>query len=579
MHRYSTVAAISIVLATIVLGGFDAQHATGTGQQTITGQFTMPSTILPPIGLSSFFFGAGFNHAQISGTYPWCPLDGNGNAAQIFVYRLWDSGMNWYQNEPTNGTYNWNSMDEQIQKAAQKLPTTPCPGTPMQIIYTFGGIPQWATTCRSSADPSPCFPGPTNVCNGTSCFGGGTQCAPGGAKGPLTNYAGGKNDSGCLLPDDMDSGTCTAAVTTGCGIGANAFFQNYMLTLATRYKAGSTLGTINYYEIRNEPDTENFMCAGSIPSCGSTGIATANSPAQKRMVRIGWDMRQIALCMNPAAKILSPSSHVVSVFSATGKAMFPAFNATSISAPAGSIGSCHWGAQTVFGWQTYDNPNIHPRGTSNLLPEQISTTIWPAIQNEVAYEITQGRPIPGATMWFGDELGWRSGDNLYNTAPGDQDVKAAYVSRQLIAGAFVGFANLDWYQWDTGGASDPTFGLNQQPQGSAYNQIATWMIGSTLQPYAPPVGTLWTETFTPPGGSQQLLMWDSSQSLASCTASSTSCVVNASNNQGVTCGLNCKPQTVPVIYTKWVDLVGSIHTINATTHQVPVGGKPVLVIQ
>jgi hypothetical protein len=462
--------------------------------------FTMGggSLVANPSGTSgpqvpNLVFSAGFNKTGS----PWCPVDGAGKNALIYSYRVWDDGLKWSQVEPSNGTYMWttnptnNAMDTTINNRAL---AGGCPGTPMSIIYTLGGTPLWATACSGQPDPGPCFPGKTS-----DGFGGGTQCAsPNDLSTPPAP------DSSCLPPADINAD----------GTGANAFSNFFINNLVTRYK-----GKITYYEGGNEHDSPNFWCQAPspVPCGGGNSSTTANTPALQRLVRRNWDAKNIIHCIDPAAKMLSPSFHV-----GTALTWFHEYNITSINAPAGVAGQngvpagCNWSAQTVTGQQTYDYVNVHPRGTGAAAPDPAGN--WNPEALITAYNNTvkecQNDSIQNCpAIVFGDELGYNSSTE----GGGNTDAYASYVARTYILCASLNMYCY-WYQWDTSGALGPS----NEPQGTAYDTVATWMLGSTVTTQCSENGTIWT-CIIAKGGTQFEIAWDDSQSCPSvggCTTAS-----------------------------------------------------------
>ena len=49
--------------------------------------------------------------------------------------RLWDTGTKWADLNPTQSTYDWKSLDQQIALAKANN---------SELLYTFGGVPPWA---------------------------------------------------------------------------------------------------------------------------------------------------------------------------------------------------------------------------------------------------------------------------------------------------------------------------------------------------------------------------------------------------------------------------------------------------
>jgi parallel beta helix pectate lyase-like protein len=461
------------------------------------------------VGIPASLFAAGWN--SISGTPPpptWCPTDSTGAIAKVSVMRLWDSGVKWSQLESGNGTYNWNKMDAVLKTGnayTGNVPLVANPSCPMSVIYTVGGTPKWATACSGSGDPSTCLPGPTG-----SRYGGGAQCAM-------------PDHWSCLPPADINTD----------GTGTDAYFQNFIYTVAKRY--GSA---IQYYELPNEADSPNFWCqaGGTVPCGGGNSSTTANTAALKRAIRVGWDMKQIVHCLNPSAKILSPAFHV-----GTALTWMHQFAISSINAPAGSINGCTWSAQVVSGAQTFDIVNFHGRGAGAKNSDPTQFTI--AYSNAVTEAKNDNLPDD---YFFDDEMGYVGTDQAPN-----KDIQAAYVAISYVLRGSVSNPPMQlagWYQWDSNQG-----GLQGTIAATAFNTVAGWLIGSTLNGCTT-AGTVYTCTGKTASGTAFSILWDMGRNCDSgCTT----------GNQGA------------AGYSSWTDIAGAVHTVSGGV--VPVGLKPVRV--
>jgi hypothetical protein len=442
-------------------------------------------------GASSLLFAADFNALPPP---VWCPTDSDNNIASITTLRIWDSQEKWSDVETSDGTFDFSKMDNTINNLVTN------PGCTMGVIYTVGSIPQWATACNGQPDPSPCLPGPT-----TSGFGGGTECAN------STDYS-------CIPPSDVN----------GDGTGADAQFQNYINTLATRY--GSKIA---YYEVWNEADSPNFWCpsgGGSPTTCGTGNASLAI------MVRMGWDLYNIVHCASSSVKVLSPSFH-----GDTALTWMSSYVNTSVSAPAGSIGSCSWPAATVTGLQTFDITNFHgrPGGNSNPNP-----TLFLGIYNEVVQEINTDH-LPTASGLFDDENGYLGTADAPNP-----DVQAGYVAISYVLRASVGpypIALSGWYAWDA-----PQGPLQGSIAGLSYDVVAGWLSGSSLSSCTI-LGTVYSCLGTSKGGKPFDITWDMGQSCVSACTTQDQIVSS---------------------YSTYTDLTGAQNSISGGT--APVGYKPIL---
>jgi hypothetical protein len=459
--------------------------------------------------VNDMLFAADFNNIATHAA-GWCPTDSAGNVGAVTTLRIWDSGMKWADIETASGSFDWSKMDLTVNTLATN------PNCAMSVIYTHGNTPIWASACAGQADPSPCLPGPTS-----SGYGGGTQCAPG------TSIPG-TSDFSCTPPSDIAAD----------GTGTDLQFQTFVNALVTRYA-----GKIAYYEVWNEADSPNFWCPD--PSGGSGAPATC-AGSIPRMIRMGWDEYNIVHCVDPTAKVLSPSFHGFS--SAQGGWMNLYSTQTSISAPAGSIGNCSWAANPhVTGKQTFDITNFHGRGSPTSDP-----TGFLAVYNVAVGEINRdGLPTPNGGF-FDDENGYIGSADAPTV-----DLQAAYVSISYVLRASVTNPSIllsGWYAWDSGQAP-----LQGTDAGLAYDVTAGWLSGSTLTGGCSVAGnTVYSCSGTTSKGKPFTIMWDMGQSQS--------------------CMSTCLTSNQPLpsaAYTTWTDLKGNLNQISGGS--VPVGYKPVLI--
>jgi hypothetical protein len=128
-------------------------------------------------------------HAGVlDGSEPW-------PSVPIFGLRLWETDSAWAQINTANGTYDWTTLDQWITAAA---------ANDVQLIYTFGYTPQWA-----SSDP---------------------------------------NDSGC----DEFSGACwPPSDLNSDGTGSDQYWINFVTAIAQHAPS------ITYWEMWNTPHDPN----------------------------------------------------------------------------------------------------------------------------------------------------------------------------------------------------------------------------------------------------------------------------------------------------------------------------------
>jgi hypothetical protein len=472
---------------------------------------------------TSQLFGSSWNSVSPTGSppqpNPWCPQDSSGAVVKLTSFRVWDDGIKWNQVETSRGTYNWTKMDYIVNTLAINA------GCPQIVMYQFGSTPPWATAIPNATDPGPLLPGktnePTGCTPGVSCFGGGTQCASPG-------------DFSCLPPADIDSGTCNNTVTTGCGLGPDTIFQEFVYTLFQRY--GTKIGQ---FGLGNEWDSPNFWCNTNLVT-----VCAGSTASQKRAVRMGWDARNIAKCFNPSVKIISWDGHV-----GTMPTWFHQMMGTTISAPAGSIKigagpTCSWGAQSVNGAMDIDVVDEHMRGTSSTNNDPTAVI---AAYNAAVSEMTNDGLL--ALPLFNDEYGYNG-----TAQAGNVQIQAGYAAVQLALMASFSSPNItqsNWYQWDANQGP-----LSQTIAGLGYNTMKGWLQGSTVNNFTN-VGSVYSITGNTSGGGSFKIMFDNSKT---CTTSTQSSCTTSNQSAGA--------------FTKYTDVLGVQH--NVSGGQAPVGWQPIL---
>lgn len=292
-------------------------------------------------------------------------------------------------------------------------------------------------------------------------------------------------------------GTCLQAGPYSCappidvntdGTGTDAYFQAFVTALVTH-----AAGRIAYYELWNEPDCNCFW---------------AGNTAQ--LVRMGRDAAAIIRSLDPNAKILSPSAH--------GPTMATWFD----------------GYVAAGGTANFDIVNVHMRGenSANASPEAF-LTVWGQVQTEV-----QARNLTSLPIWD-DEHGILSGQLT------DPDELAGYDARSAILRAGVGVQRQYIYMWD----SIAPYGLQGNESGTAWDQVAGWLIGHAISPCVAS-GTVYTCQVD-----DGLIVWDAAQ-----TCSNGTCTTSN--------------YTYPTKYVWYRDMTNG-NDIALTGSTVPIGYKPI----
>jgi len=293
--------------------------------------------------------------------------------------------------------------------------------------------------------------------------------------------------SGCLQPGPY---SCAAPVDVNAdGTGTDAYFSAFVTALVTH-----AAGRIQYYELWNEPDCNCFW-AGT----------------QAQLVRMGKDAAAIIRSLDPNAKILSPSAH--------GPTMATWFD----------------GYVAAGGAPNFDIVNVHMRGQNgtNQIPESF-LTVWGQVTSEL-----QKRSLTNLPIWD-DEHGILQGQGLT-----DPDMLAGYVARSAMLRAGVGVQRQYIYTWD----SHAPYGLQGSPSGTAWNEVATWLIGHSASACTA-TGTVYTCNLD-----NGVVVWDTAQSCGN----------------GVCTTSNYAP---PAAYTWTCDLDGNKSAI--TGNSVQIGYKPIM---
>jgi hypothetical protein len=175
------------------------------------------------------FFGLQMHKPMITDGEPW-------PSVPFGAGRLWDSGVSWAEVNTSSGVYYWELLDKWLAKYHEH-------GVD-DLLYTFGRVPQWAS---SKPDDSDCG------------FRGKGSCDP-------------PND---LKPD---------------GTGPDQHWKDFVTALATHNKS-SPGARIRYWEIWNEPYNEGQW----------TGT-------NAQLLRMAQDARSILQSVDPGAVLASPSS-------------------------------------------------------------------------------------------------------------------------------------------------------------------------------------------------------------------------------------------------------------------------------
>ncbi len=424
--------------------------ATDAASQSASRQLTLVALAGEdmPLVPSAFF---GLQSKATGGTYP---------TVSFGSYRLWDTDVAWDVLNPAPGTYNFAPIDGILTQLKTH-------GMSDGIAYTFGLVPNWASSA------------PTD----TTC----DLVTPGG----------------CDLPTDLNSD----------GSGTDQTFINFVQNIAQHANSPTYLEThahIKYWEPWNEWYRDPVLSPYDQGCIAAQNCSIRATYAQ--MVRMTEDLRCVITgngsvngvpcartAIDPSAKILTPASHGRTSFGASVMENFL---------------HCDSKPPTTSGCTTGD------RGRNAI---DVLNFHFYAMLSETAEEIPfhvanikaglRSADLAAMPLWSG-EGGWG-----FDTSLPDPDLQEAFLVRYFLLGWSSGISQMSWYEfenneWGTLYAPQRNGSLTQA--GLAYQQVYGWLTGNSMPqactgPTYPAQG-VWTCAITKPDGTHMLAVWDSSQS-------------------------------------------------------------------
>jgi hypothetical protein len=312
----------------------------------------------------------------------------------------------------------------------------------------------------------------------------------------------------CAPPNDVNAD----------GSGSDQHFKDFVTALAA-HNMNSPYAHITYWELWNEPY--------NAPSWVGT-VA--------QIVRMAKDATAILKAADPKAVVLVPS---VCIEGSKALKWLDAYLSAGGSAYADMV--------AFHGY-------VQKRGQP-LHAENILTYIGQTRAVLAKYGL-QGRPL------WDTEASWGRPD-VSSPAFYDEDMRMGFVGQMYLLQQSAGVARFFWYQWN-----NPDFGTMWLPNpnnptapgtvlktGIAFGQIQNWMVGATLSAACSSSGTVWSCSYSRPGGYVGQVVWDTAQSCASgsCTTSS---------------------YKIGTQFVQYRTLDGA--TVKITGSSVPVGYKPIL---
>lgn len=311
-------------------------------------------------------------------------------ALEYGTTRSWDGqGLAWAQMNPAPGKYNFAALDNFIAINQARG---------IQMIYTFGRTPRWASSKPDA--PGAYAPG---------------QCGP---------------------PTKM------------------AAWDNYVRAIVTH-----AAGRIQYWELWNEPNDQDFYC-GSIPE----------------MVGMAGHAAKIIKSIDPAARILSPA-----VTGGSGPAWLRSFLAENGKVSADIIA-------------------FH--GYASARPEDILKVV-------ARYRAVMKEDGVAAKPLWDTEANW--GGAGLKGVPGSAG-QAAFVAEYYLLQWSAGVRRFIWYAYDGkpqwGQLWNPITGISAG--GRAYAQVRRWMAGARMTvPCALNSDKVWVCPLSRSGGRSAEAVWSS----------------------------------------------------------------------
>jgi hypothetical protein len=310
-------------------------------------------------------------------------------------------------------------------------------------------------------------------------------------------------------PTDANCGTYTSTgLEGGCDppvdVNADGSGTDASLIAFLQKLVGTVGNQIKYYEIWNE-----------------VNVTTEWTGTNQQLVRMAQDTRNTILAANPNAQFLSPSFANLA-YAGSGAAGKMADYLYHSPLADGTTGS-----------SIADIINFHGYVfNADGSPPQAETEVT---------NVNNLRALLSST-----DLAKPLWDTEFSYGPnglGDPDLNAAFIASHLLIQGGQSIARTYYFDWDiteqealwsnTNSPTGPCLGAGTPNNvgflcetGIAYQQVESWLTGNTVTTPCsgplPPNRGVWTCGITKAGGTQELAVWDSSQSCSggNCTTSS-----------------------------------------------------------
>jgi len=443
--QFTTVLVVSVIAALS-----SVMSACGGASQQTNIKTPPPPPPPPVIGTPVAFFGMHVNQLTDL-TTPNIPL------ASL---RMWDDDTAWSILNPSQGTYDWQSMDDWLTQ-------TSIYGS--EYLYDLARTPGWAqcpntsTTCGSGAGSS------------IDCF-----------KNDAT-YQGQGGPGQCFPPSDLNVD----------GTGADAIWIGWVTAVAQHSVASQAAGNghIGYYEIWNEPNVpEEWQ--------GTTA----------QLVRMAQDAR----CVVIGTGCSSLSTYPQTGIDPTALMLPPAFvdyigpgdAAQSLAAYLTAGGDLY---DDVIGFHGYVWSGNNSGSPFPNPPENFATVFYPNLYDDVISVFANQSSLP----LFNTEGSW--GTSQPETDP---NLQLAWIARYVLIQTSMNIAKFYWYSWDGGPVGLWSQAGGRTLAGSGYGLLETqWLQAPVTIKQCTNSGSIWTCAITRSGGYQAQAVWDGSQTCSPCTYS------------------------------------------------------------
>lgn len=450
----------------------------GPPSAVTSGSYTILSEYIPvhDVNSNASFFGMNASGLLVGTPWPQVPVG---------FFRIIGQETNWSTSNPASGTYNWKSLDQEIDIAQ---------GNKSQLLYTFVGTPPWAITTnlkisaisRSGGVVTVTTSEPHNLYyNSTyqptqqtsvkisgindSSFDGTFAITGTPTSTTLTYAQSGSNStsgegtlSAVCGTGNVPEGGCTEAP------GNLASWDDFVTALIDHVGPG----VIKYWELWNEAN-----------------IADGWNGSPEMLVAMAADARAIIKKVDPKAIILSPSTTI----------NFETPTECATKDPrCGSNWLNNW---LAAGGKNYiDGVAFHGYPSVGEAPEQIQGVV-------TLQQVAMNQNGVGSLPIVDAESSWG-----LNTKLPDESDQIAFIGRHFLLEHSIGVQASFWYAYDGatwGGLWTPSSGLNAV--GEADQQVAKWIEGvSLIHPCNATISdaTTYTCTYTRPNGYTALAVWN-----------------------------------------------------------------------